>query len=103
MKSSNVILNIVGGFRVSDPGLDLAVCLAIAASLLDQTIDRGTVVLGEVGLGGETRNISKLKERISEAKRQGYKKAIIPYASINVSGIELIKIKNLREMIKQFT
>jgi len=53
LTNQDVILNIVGGLRISDPALDLAVCLAITSSLLNQSLDKKVIVLGEVGLGGE--------------------------------------------------
>lgn len=101
--NQDVILNIVGGFKINDPALDLAVCLAIASSLLNQTIGRETIILGEVGLGGEVRNVNKLKERLSEATKLGIKKAIIPDINIKFSGIELIKLKNINEISQLVT
>ena len=103
LMNQDVILNIVGGFKISDPGLDLPVCLAITSSLLNQTVDRKTIVLGEVGLGGEIRNISKLKERLAEAKKLGFNKAIIPASDITIKDIELVKVKTLGEVIKIIT
>lgn len=100
LSNHDVIINIVGGFKVSDPALDLAVCLAIGSSLLNQTIDRQTIILGEVGLGGEVRNVSKLKERLTEAQKLGFQTAIIPNNDLNFSKMKLIKIKNLKEAIK---
>ncbi|MFH1744886.1 MAG: DNA repair protein RadA, partial [bacterium] len=62
LSNQDIILNIAGGLKVNDPALDLAVCLAISSSMSNKYIDRKTIVLGEVGLGGEVRNVSKLKE-----------------------------------------
>src|SRR3989339_66916 len=103
LTNQDVILNVVGGLKISDPGLDLAVCLAISSSLLNQTIDRKTIVLGEVGLGGEVRNVGKLKNRLDEARKLGFTKAIIPDFNVNVKGIELTKVKNLEEIVKKIT
>jgi len=98
--NQDVILNIVGGLKINDPALDLAVCLAIASSLLNQIIDRKTLVLGEVGLGGEIRNVSRLEQRLAEAEKLGFTKAFIPDADIKVKKIKLKKVKNLNEIIK---
>jgi len=82
LTNQDVILNIVGGLKITEPSLDLAVCLAIASSLLNQSLDRQILVLGEVGLGGEIRNIAKLEVRLREAEKLGFTKAIIPGAGI---------------------
>jgi len=103
LTNQDVIINIVGGMKINDPALDLAVCLAIASSLLNQVIDRKTVVLGEVGLGGEARNISKLEQRLTEAEKLGFTTAIIPDCDVKVKKINLTKIKNLEELIKYIT
>lgn len=101
LMSHDVIMNIVGGLKVSDPALDLSVCLAIGSSLLNQAIDRRMIVLGEVGLGGEVRNVSKLKERLSEAEKLGFKKAVVPNNDLNFPTMELIKVKNLKDAINK--
>ncbi|MFC1678466.1 magnesium chelatase domain-containing protein [Patescibacteria group bacterium] len=102
LTNQDVILNIVGGMKISDRSLDLAVSLAIVSSLLNQKIDRQTIVLGEVGLGGEIRNISKLEDRIKEAKKIGFKKAIIPNTSIKQETIKLFKVKNIKDLLDSF-
>ena len=102
LTNQDVILNVVGGLRISDPSLDLAVCLAIASSLLNQTIGRDTIVLGEVGLGGEVRTVAKLKERLNEAAKLGFKKAIIPAVDIKPNKLKITKIKQLIDLIDNF-
>jgi len=70
--NSDIYLNVVGGFKVKDPGMDLAVCLAIISSCLNKSLPAKNCLFGEVGLAGEIRKVSKQKERASEAKRLGY-------------------------------
>lgn len=101
LTNQDIILNAVGGLKINDPALDLAACLAITSSLLNQVIDRKTIVLGEIGLGGEIRNVSKLEQRLKEAEKLGFNKAIIPNVDIKSDKIKLIKIKNIPEAIKQ--
>ncbi len=103
LTNQDVILNIVGGLRINDPSMDLAICFAIVSSLLNQVIDRKTIVLGEVGLGGEIRNVSKLEQRLAEAEKLGFTKAIIPNCDIKVKKINLEKIKNLNEVVERVT
>jgi len=64
--------------RINEPAVDLAVCCSIASSLFDKTIDNKTVLVGEVGLGGEIRNVSNIEKRIQEAEKLGFKKIVIP-------------------------
>lgn len=100
LMNQDVIINIVGGLKVSDPGVDLAVCLSICSSLLDQVIDRKTLVLGEVGLSGEVRGVSKLDIRLAEAAKLGFKKAIIPDVKAKTGPLEVRKVKNIGQLLK---
>lgn len=98
LTSADIILNIVGGLRLSDPGLDLAACAAIISSAGNKRLDRQTVVIGEVGLGGETRNVFRLEERLKEAARLGYRRAIIPDLPVKAGKLELVKVKDLNAL-----
>lgn len=99
LTNQDVILNVVGGLKISDPGLDLAVCLAICSSLLNQVVPNKTIVLGEVGLGGEIRPVAKLEQKLKEAERLGFTRALIPASNLTSNKIQLVKIKNLRDII----
>lgn len=101
LNSHDIILNIAGGFKTSDPAIDLAVCAAIVSSLINIAIDRNKVFLGEVGLGGEIRKVNKTKERVIEAKKLGFKSVIAPLGRTGRDGIELTDIKTVDEL-KQF-
>lgn len=103
LMNQDIILNIVGGLKINDPALDLAVCGAIISSLLNQTVNRETILLGEVGLGGEIRNVSRLEQRLQEAEKLGFTRAIIPNTDIKTKTIKTEKIKNLSELIEKFT
>ncbi len=98
LTNQDIILNIVGGLRVNDTALDLAVCLAIVSSRLNQIISKDVLVLGEVGLGGEVRNVPRLEQRIKEAEKMGYTEAIIPNINLRTKKIKLRKIKQLNEI-----
>ncbi len=96
----DIILNIVGGIKINDPALDLSVCLAIASSRLNIPFLQDAIVFGEVGLGGEIRNISRLESRLNEAEKLGYQTAIIPETKIKAKKIKLKQIKNISDAIK---
>jgi DNA repair protein RadA/Sms len=98
----DVYANLAGGLTVSEPGLDLAVALALASSLRDRPIDPRTAVVGEVGLLGELRPVSGIDRRLREAARLGFERAIVPVtrgASERVDGIRVIPVASLREAI----
>jgi len=99
--AQDIILNVAGGLKISDPALDLAAVSAIISSYLNKPFRRDTIVLGEVGLGGEVRGIFRLEERLKEARRLGFKKVLVPAGKIKDDfGLELIKIKNLDDLVE---
>jgi DNA repair protein RadA/Sms len=100
LTAQDIILNVVGGLKISDPALDLAACAAIISSYLNKNFDRRTLVLGEVGLGAETRNVFKLEARLQEAERLGFTTAIIPNMEVKGGKMKLIKVKNLEDLVK---
>lgn len=75
--TSDVFVNVAGGLRLSDPGADLGICLAVFSSLKNIALSK-TVGIAEVGLLGELRNVSSLEKRIKQAKRLGFKNIISP-------------------------
>ncbi len=78
LPQKDVFLNIAGGLKVNDPGIDLAVMASILSSNLDLEINRDVCMTGEVGLSGEVRPVARVEQRISEAQKLGFKKIIIP-------------------------
>ncbi len=91
----DIFVNITGGFKVSDPGVDLAVAMAIISSFLVRPIEGKSVVIGEVGLTGEVRRPSQLEKRISEAGKIGFKNIFAPdkLADIKVHSIQEALLK----------
>jgi DNA repair protein RadA/Sms len=102
LTNQDIILNMVGGLRITDPGLDLAVSAAIVSSLLDKPLNPKTLILGEVGLGGEIRPVAHMNIRIKEAAKLGFKKIITPRVDQEVKGIKIVAVKNLDEAISAF-
>jgi DNA repair protein RadA/Sms len=98
----DVYANLAGGVSIAEPGLDLAVALALASSLRDRPIDRRTVAVAEVGLLGELRPVSGLDRRLREAARLGFERAIVPGGrggGIAIPGLSIIPAANLREAV----
>ncbi|MCA9730255.1 MAG: DNA repair protein RadA, partial [Candidatus Eisenbacteria bacterium] len=77
----DVFVNVAGGLRVVEPGVDLGVCLAVASSRKDLPPQPDTIALGEIGLGGELRRIAHPERRITEAARLGYQRVLLPEAN----------------------
>lgn len=99
----DVFVNVVGGVRVMETSADLAVLLAIVSSFRDRPLPEDLMVFGEVGLSGEIRPVPGGQERLREAAKHGFKKAIVPFANApreKSSGIEVVAVKNLQEALE---
>lgn len=97
LQNQDVFINVAGGLKLTEPAVDLAVCLAIASSVFDKVISKGTIAVGEVGLLGELREVPFLEKRLEEAKRLGFTKFITPKTTKNIrEAVNLLKpgIKN---------
>ncbi len=90
-----------GGLGVSEPAADLGVAIAIVASFRDRTVDPRTVLIGEVGLGGQVRLVSQMELRLKEAAKLGFKRAIVPkgQAFPDDIGLEVIYISKVIDAI----
>ena len=78
LHNQDVIVNITGGFKISEPAADIAIVMAIASSLYNQPLGANVAFVGEVGLSGELRQIHQADRRISEVTRLGLSKCILP-------------------------
>lgn len=87
LSSQDVFVNVAGGFKVSEYGVDLAVCLAILSSYHNKNITSDLCAFGEIGLLGEIRRVPQTEKRISEAKKLGFKKIISPNDYKNISEV----------------
>lgn len=100
---SDVYVNIVGGLDFNDPSGDLGICVAIATSLLDRSIDPGLLVIGEVGLTGEVRPVALLNEKLKEAARLGFKRAIVPKSALikgaSYNQLKVVGVESLAETL----
>ncbi|MBO8136916.1 MAG: DNA repair protein RadA [Desulfotomaculum sp.] len=96
-------VNVVGGVRLLEPAVDLAVALSLASSFRETAVSNDMVVVGEIGLTGEVRPVTALERRLKEAKSMGFKKALVPRTGINklnLSGIKLLTADTLAEAIE---
>ena len=100
MGDQDAYVNIVGGLKVDERAADLAVAVALAASLRNAPVRKGTVVLGEIGLTGEVRAVSNAEKRVAECAKMGFERVILPRASrkgLSAAGMELIGVDTVAE------
>ncbi len=101
--SCDAYINVVGGLRLDEPATDLSVALSLISSLKDTPIRDDTLVIGEIGLGGELRTVSYCEQRIKEAERLGFKRCIIPKHNLKTlsdgfkGNIEIVGARNVNE------
>ena len=98
----DVFINVVGGLKLDDTAADLTVAAALYSSVTDKVVDEKTIAFGEIGLGGELRNITHAEQRIQEAERMGFEKCILPYYTvkkINTSkyDMQIIGVRSIKE------
>lgn len=99
LSDKDIFINVVGGIKLQDSAADLAVCLAIASAVAGRKLSEDYVVFGEVGLGGEIRSASRPDQRIAEAKKLGFKKAIAP---ATIKNTFVIPVKDLRTTLIKY-
>jgi DNA repair protein RadA/Sms len=104
LEAEDIFINVVGGIKIEDPAVDLAVAAAVTSAFREQLIMADTLVLGEVGLAGEIRSISQVVLRINEAAKLGFKHCILPKINCKnldykKDSIELVPVTNLKEAL----
>ncbi len=102
----DVYINIVGGLRLDDPAADLPVAMALYSSLTDKVISEKLTAFGEIGLGGEVRGGTNMRQRILEAQRLGFEKCIVPKQALSHTDtkgftIKVIGVSNLRQAFNE--
>ncbi len=96
--NQDVHLNVVGGFRITEPAADLGVCMAVLSSLKDQPLPERMACIGEVGLGGEIRGVSNLERRLAECAKLGFTTVLCPPSSVRVPAkVRVVAVRTLTE------
>ncbi len=103
LSECDAYVNIVGGMKINETALDLAVVIALASGYMDFIVEKNTIAIGEVGLSGEVRSVNQLESRIGEAKKLGFNKCIVPKSALTalkkIKDVELIGVDNVKEAI----
>ena len=100
----DVFVNVVGGVKVTETGSDLALLAAVVSSLRNRVFDPKTIIFGEIGLAGEIRPVQSGQERLKEASKHGFKRAIIPYANAPkhpIDSLEVIAVKHVQNVLER--
>lgn len=102
----DVFVNVVGGIKIIETAVDLALLFAIVSSLQNKPLPMDLIVFGEVGLAGEIRPVQSGQERLREAAKHGFKTAIVPEANVvknhKITGMDVIPAQNLNDVIQAF-
>jgi DNA repair protein RadA/Sms len=100
----------VGGVRLTEPAVDLAVAISLASSTANLSVPPGVVAIGEVGLAGEVRRVAGLARRLAEAERMGFRRAVVPAGSAGLEStrdaahtsgqlIEVVEVEDIRQAL----
>lgn len=103
LSSMDVFVNVVGGLRIDEPAVDMAIIAATASSFKGMAIEPATFVFGEVGLSGELRAISQAEPRVKEAQKLGFKRGVVPAGNADAlkgHDIEIIGVKDVQEALE---
>ena len=104
MYNQDVYTNVVGGVRITETAADLAVLLAVLSSYWDKALPERLIVFGEVGLAGEIRPVPNGLDRLKEAAKHGFERAIVPAANApkeKIEGLEITAVQRLSEVVEQ--
>jgi DNA repair protein RadA/Sms len=101
----DIFINVAGGVKIDEPAVDMGIVASVASSFLDRPVQQGTIILGEIGLTGEVRAIGHIETRISEAKKMGFNRCVLPQSNLKrtagIKGIKLVGVKNVSEAMEE--
>ena len=101
---NDVYLNVIGGMTIGEPAADLAIAASLISSLTDRVVPDDLLVIGELGLAGEVRAVSHLDQRVREAARLGFTRAIVPFRNtekrpLDIEGIKILPVRGVYEVM----
>ncbi len=100
--TQDVFINVVSGLKIAEPAADLGVAIAIISSLKNKVVDPGALIIGEVGLGGEVRNVGQVRRRAEEARKLGFEHIILPYGehkNMRDLGLNITPVRSVAEAV----
>ena len=100
-------VNIAGGMRIVEPAVDLAIALAVVSSFLNAPAGDKLIAIGEIGLSGEVRSVSRIEQRVSEAANMGYEICVIPAVCMSrfknkksFNGLKLVPVESVKDAME---
>lgn len=102
--TSDVFINVVSGLKIAEPAADLGVAIAIISSLQNKVVHAGDLIIGELGLGGEVRNVGQIRRRVIEAKKLGFSRIILPFGEhkdLLDLGLTITPVRSLSEAVDE--
>ncbi|MFK7780691.1 MAG: DNA repair protein RadA [Candidatus Gracilibacteria bacterium] len=99
LEAHDVYTNIVRGLKIEEPGIDLSIAVSIISSKTNSALPKDTIYIGEISLTGKIKKPIHIEKRIKEAKKMGFKRVFIPECNIKSSKIELVKVKDVGELV----
>jgi DNA repair protein RadA/Sms len=100
----DIFMNVAGGVKVVEPAVDMAIVAAVASSFLDKPIAEGTIVLGEIGLTGEVRAIGQVDTRLSESRKMGFTRCLVPQSNLkrlpDIERIDIVGVRTVSEVVE---
>ena len=100
----DVFLNIAGGLKIDDPAIDMAVVAAVMSSNFDISVSRKTVFVGEVGLSGEIRTVTRIEQRVAESEKLGFDNIVIPKDNLkgikDKFSIKIIEVSKIEDLMR---
>ncbi|MCK8827985.1 DNA repair protein RadA [Natroniella acetigena] len=104
IQGQDIYVNIVGGFQVNEPAVDLGIIVAVVSSFRDLAVPKNVAVVGEVGLSGEIRAVNQIEKRINEASKLGFTEFIIPKSNLEAltnidHGLRINAVRDIREVL----
>ncbi len=104
LQNQDAYVNVAGGVRLDEPAIDLAIAIAVASSFRDRPTETHDVVIGEIGLTGEVRGVSRIEQRVREAQKLGFKRVIIPEKNIKgwtlPTDINVVGVRTVMECLQ---
>ena len=105
--NTDTYINVVGGLRLDETAVDIAVAMALVSSLKDVVIPENSIAIGEIGLAGEIRAVNHIVQRVTEAKRLGFERIVVPYHNLkdlkNIKDVEIVGVNNIRQAFEALT
>jgi DNA repair protein RadA/Sms len=103
MLHQDIFVNAVGGVRIDEPAVDLAIATAVASSFLDKPVDPYTILLGEIGLTGEVRAVSRTDIRVKEAAKLGFRRCLLPQSNAErlatIASIKILGVRSVQDVL----